>query len=146
MSVVTFSFYRLVQVTAPTGEVTTEREEFRSPIRYDSINPAPGTEIRLHGFPPCTCPQAPACHAREAARPPARSSASTDPEDTATSFPRRVPGRNLAAEPSRGRAKVPPPPPPTPSPVPGAGGVPTAESASGAASGRHEAALAASSP
>lgn len=69
MSVVRFSFYRLVVVTAPTGAVHTEREEIRSPIRYDSIRPAPGTEIRLHGFPPCTCPQAPVCHAREAARP-----------------------------------------------------------------------------
>lgn len=142
MSVVTFSFYRLVVVTAPTGAVHTEREEIRPPIRYDSIRPAPGTEIRLHGFPPCTCPQAPACHARETARPPAPASASTNSEDTATSLPRRVPGRNLAARQAGRRTQVPPPP----TPIPGAGGVPAAESASGSASGRHEAVLAASTP
>lgn len=142
MSVVTFSFYRLVQVTAPTGETTTEREEIRPPIRYDSIKPAPGTEIRLHGFPPCPCPQAPACHVREAARPTTSASAPTTPDDTAASLPRRVPGRDLAARQAGRRTPVPPPP----SPIPGAGGVPAAEPASGSARGRHEAVLAGSTP
>jgi hypothetical protein len=65
MTVLAFRFYRLSTTVSPTGEVTTGREEVRSPIHYDSLDPAPGTEVKVRGFPPCQCPQAPACHARE---------------------------------------------------------------------------------
>jgi hypothetical protein len=65
MTVLTFRFYRLDTTVSPTGETTTERVEVRPPIDYDSGNPAPGMEIKIMGFPPCQCPQAPACHAKE---------------------------------------------------------------------------------
>jgi hypothetical protein len=65
MTVLTFRFYRLDTTISPTGEAATERVEVRPPIDYDSFNPAPGTEIKIWGFPPCECPQAPACHAKE---------------------------------------------------------------------------------
>jgi hypothetical protein len=51
MTVLAFSFYRLAGTVSATGELTTERVEIRPPIRYDSVNPAPGTEVKVHGFP-----------------------------------------------------------------------------------------------
>lgn len=65
MTVVTFRFYRLDTAVSSGGEATVERVEVRPPIDYDSGNPAPGTEIKILGFPPCQCSRAPACRTRE---------------------------------------------------------------------------------
>ncbi|MEY9841750.1 hypothetical protein ABH941_007030 [Streptacidiphilus sp. EB103A] len=64
MTTLRFSFYRLDTVISASGEVTRERVAVKAPVTYT----APGRPEPLIGFAtPCGCPQAPACHAREAA-------------------------------------------------------------------------------
>jgi hypothetical protein len=69
VTVLNLAVYRLATAVSSDGQVATERVEVRPPIRYDSVNPAPDTMVKVQGFPPCTCPQAPACREREAERP-----------------------------------------------------------------------------
>jgi hypothetical protein len=65
----TIQFYRAV--IEPGGELDLQPMD-RPAVYFDPVQPAPGMAIRTHGFPPCRCPRAPACHAAEHEPLPAR--------------------------------------------------------------------------